>query len=70
MAAGGSLFDEYIERRRSDTWLLYSNNIWIVSAMAKGGDCGVFEDGSYYLTKALMEMDEWLKMQERLNRKP
>ncbi len=70
MAAGGSLFDEYIERRWSDTWLLYSNNIRFVSAMAGGGDYGVFEDGRYHLTKALMEMDEWMKIQERLNPKP
>ena len=30
--ADGSIFDEYIERRWSDIWLLYGNNIRFVSA--------------------------------------
>jgi hydroxylamine dehydrogenase len=34
LATGGSIFDEYIERRWSDVWLLYANNIRFVSAMA------------------------------------
>ena len=56
---GGSLFDEYIERRWSDAWLLYANNTRFVSAMAGGGDYGVFEDGRYHLTKTLMDMQDW-----------
>jgi hypothetical protein len=67
-ANGGSIFDEYIERRWSDAWLLYSNNIRFVSAMAGGGDYGVFEDGRYHLTKTLMEMSDWLQTQERLKK--
>ena len=63
---GASLFDEYSERRWSDIWLLYANNIRFVSAMAGGGDYGVFEDGRYHLTKSIMELDEWLKMRELL----
>jgi len=58
---GGSLFDEYIERRWSDTWLLYANNIRFASAMAGGGDYGVFEDGRYHLAKSIMEMKDWMK---------
>jgi len=69
-AAGGSLFDEYIERRWSDAWLLYSNNIRFVSAMAGGGDYGVFEDGRYHLTKTIMDMQDWLQTQERIRQKP
>jgi cytochrome c553 len=68
-AAGGSLFDEYIERRWCDAWLLYGNNIRFVSAMAGGGDYGVFEDGRYHLTKTLMEMEDWIGTQNRLNGK-
>lgn len=69
MADGGSIFDEYIERRWSDAWLLYSNNIRFVSAMAGGGDYGVFEDGRYHLTKTLMEISDWMQTQDRLKSK-
>lgn len=68
LADGGSAFDEYIERRWCDAWLLYSNNIRFVSAMAGGGDYGVFEDGRYHLTKTLMEMSDWLQTQERIKK--
>ena len=60
----GSLFDEYIERRWSDAWLLYANNIRFVAAMAGGGDYGVFEDGRYHLSKTLMELQDWYKLRE------
>ena len=59
---GESIFDEYIERRWSDAWLLYANNIRFVSAMAGGGDYGVFEDGRYHLSKALMDLQQWKTM--------
>jgi hypothetical protein len=68
MAAGGSMFDEYIERRWSDSWLLYSNNIRFVSAMAGGGDYGVFEDGRYHLTNTIMEMQDWLQIRSQLTK--
>ncbi len=68
MASGGSLFDEYIERRWSDAWLLYGNNIRFVSAMAGGGDYGVFEEGRYHLTKTIMEMHDWLRTREMINK--
>ncbi len=66
LAAGGSIFDEYIERRWSDAWLLYANNVRFVSAMAGGGDYGVFEDGRYHLTKTVMEMHDWHQVRDRL----
>ncbi len=59
-AKGGSPFDEYIERRWTSTWLLYANNIRFVSAMAGGGDYGVFEDGRYHLTNSMLAMEDWL----------
>jgi mono/diheme cytochrome c family protein len=62
-----SLFDEFIERRWSDAWLLYANNIRFVSAMAGGGDYGVFEDGRYHLSKALMDLHQWLDTRERIS---
>jgi hydroxylamine dehydrogenase len=59
-----SIFDEYIERRWSDAWLLYANNIRFVSAMAGGGDYGVFEDGRYHLAKTLMELQDWFNTRQ------
>jgi hypothetical protein len=63
---GSSLFDEFIERRWSDIWLLYANNIRFVSAMAGGGDYGVFEDGRYHLTTALMHMHDWKQTRDMI----
>jgi hypothetical protein len=67
-AAGGSIFDEYIERRWSDIWLLYGNNIRFVSAMAGGGDYGVFEDGRYHLTRAIMDMHDWQQTRDLIGK--
>jgi hypothetical protein len=53
---GGSIFDEPLERRFSDIWLIYANNIRFSAAMAGGGDFGVFDDGRYPLTGALLDM--------------
>jgi hypothetical protein len=63
---GNSMFDEYIERRWCDAWLLYANNIRFVSAMAGGGDYGVFEDGRYHLSKTIMEIQDWYNLREAL----
>jgi hypothetical protein len=69
LADGGSMFDEYIERRWSDVWLLYGNNIRFVSAMAGGGDYGVFEDGRYHLTKSLMHLHDWKQMRDQIEKR-
>lgn len=69
MTGGGSIFDEYIERRWSDSWLLYANNIRFVSAMAGGGDYGVFEDGRYHLTKAIMDLQDWQQTRDLIMKK-
>ncbi len=63
--SGGSPFDEAVERRWSDAWLLYANNVRFVSAMAGGGDYGVFEDGRYHLSTALMDLQDWLTLREK-----
>jgi hypothetical protein len=70
LTGGGSIFDEYIERRWSDAWLLYANNIRFVSAMAGGGDYGVFEDGRYHLTRAIMDMHDWRQTRDLIVKKP
>ena len=63
----GSPFDEFIERRWSDAWLFHANNIRFVSAMAGGGDYGVFEDGRYPLTNALLDMQSWLETRDMMS---
>lgn len=63
----GNPFDEAIERKWSDTWLIFSNHIRFESAMGCGGDYGVFAEGRYRLSETLMEMSDWLKLRKRLN---
>lgn len=62
--AGGSPFDEAIERRWTDVWLFYANHIRFASAMAGGGDYGVFADGRYHITQAIMELHEWFALRK------
>ena len=68
MDKNGSIFDEYPERSWSDAWLLYANNIRFVSAMAGGGDYGVFEDGRYHLNKTVMALQDWLNLHDKLGK--
>ncbi|MFZ3047205.1 MAG: multiheme c-type cytochrome [Desulfatirhabdiaceae bacterium] len=56
-----SLFDEPIERLWSGIWLFDANNIRYTSAMAGGGDYGVFAEGYYNLSRRLTEMNAWIK---------
>jgi hypothetical protein len=60
--AGDNPFDEAIERKWSDIWLFYANTIRFASAMAGGGDYGVFADGRYHLSKHILELNDWLKL--------
>jgi hydroxylamine dehydrogenase len=66
LAAGGNPFDEAVEKRWSDLWLFYANTIRYASAMAGGGDYGVYADGRYHLVKGIRELDDW----RRLHGKP
>jgi hypothetical protein len=59
LAAGANPFDEFIEKKWSNTWLFYANSIRFSSAMAGGGDYGVFADGRYSLSQTLQEMADW-----------
>ena len=62
-----SHYNEAIERKWSETWLFYSNTIRFASAMGGGGDYGVFADGRYHLSRTLLELNDWLKLQKRLD---
>ena len=45
----------------SDAWLFYANTVRFASAMAGGGDYGVFADGCNRLSKSVSEMHDWLR---------
>ena len=57
----GSIYDEAIERKWSETWLFYA------TAMEGGGDYGVFAGGRYQLSRTLLEMDDWLKLRKKVD---
>lgn len=48
------------KHERSSLWLCYANTIRFASAMAGGGDYGVFANGRYIMSGALMELKDWL----------
>jgi hypothetical protein len=59
-------FDEFIEKKWTDTWQFYANTIRFASAMGCGGDYGVYADGRYQLTRTLLEMNDWRVLQEKV----
>ena len=59
-------YDEAIERKWSETWLFNSNTIRFASAMAGGGDYGVFAGGRYQLSQTLLELNDWLNLHMKL----
>jgi hypothetical protein len=61
-----SPYNEAIERKWSDTWLFYANSIRFASAMGGGGDYGVFAEGRYQLSQTLLELNDWLRLQKKL----
>jgi hypothetical protein len=61
----GNPFDEYPEKLWSDIWLFYANIVRAASAMAGGGDYGVFGDGRYQMMRSITGLDDW-----RQDRKP
>jgi len=61
-----SPFDEGVERRWADSWLIYANTIRFSSAMGCGGDYGVFADGRYELNKAVMDLHDWLELRKHV----
>ena len=72
MDRNASPFDEVVERRWADIWLIYANTVRFASSMGCGGDYGVFADGRYQLNQAIMDLHEWLELRKELqtSRKP
>jgi cytochrome c553 len=58
--AGGSIFDEPLERLWVEQWLFYANSTRLSAAMS-GTDYGVFDNGRWYMSKTLEEMAERLE---------
>ncbi len=65
-ASGASLFDEYVEKVWSDSWLIQANHIRLASAIAGGGDYGVFAEGRYELNGKIRELHDWLRLRDGL----
>ncbi|WP_419658918.1 hypothetical protein Dvar_77820 [Desulfosarcina variabilis str. Montpellier] len=63
---GGNPFDEHSERLWSDAWLFYANTVRFASAMAGGGDYGVFADGRYQLSRTMADLHKWLAQRRML----
>ena len=77
LAAGANPFDEAVEKQWADAWLFYANTIRFASAMAGGGDYGVFADGRYALSRQIVDLQDWLTIRRHMgsslkpaNRKP
>lgn len=68
LAAGANPFDEYIEKRWAETWLFYANTIRFSSAMAGGGDYGVFADGRYQMSRNIQELADAARSKARRGR--
>ncbi len=67
LSVHASPFDEAVEKKWVDTWLMIANTIRFASAMSGGGDYGVFEDGRFQLSKTLSELAEWLELKKQLS---
>jgi hypothetical protein len=68
LAQGANPFDEPLERKWSDIWLFYANTIRFASAMAGGGDYGVFADGRYQLSSSIYELQDQLEEKAALHK--
>ena len=66
---GANIFDEEAERMWTSIWLFYANSTRFASAMAGGGDYGVFADGRYQTTEQLYRLNDFLKLREKLENK-
>ncbi|MBW2072801.1 MAG: hydroxylamine oxidase [Deltaproteobacteria bacterium] len=59
-----SIFNEAIERKWAEQWLFFANTVRFSSAML-GTDYGAFANGRWYMSKTIMEMDDWLRLHSR-----
>ena len=62
-------FDEYIEKLWVETWLFYANSVRFATAMG-GADYAAFAHGSWYLSRTIQEMKDWLRILEKTRKAP
>jgi len=65
--AAANPFDEAVEKLWMDSWLFYANTTRFASAMAGGGDYGVYADGRYHLNRRIAELYDWLQLRNTVN---
>ena len=65
---GQNPFDEAIEKKWHQIWLFYGNSIRFTSAMAGGGDYGVFAGGRYQQSQAIAELSDWYALHSKLKK--
>lgn len=63
---GENPFDEAVEKKWVLTWLFYGNSIRFASAMAGGGDYGVFAGGRFQLSQTIVELNDWLNLRQQV----
>ncbi len=66
---GANPFDEHPERIWTTVWLFYANSTRFASAMAGGGDYGVFANGRYQTTEQLYQLESYFKLHNLLKNK-
>jgi hydroxylamine dehydrogenase len=66
---GQNPFDEAVEKYWHLCWLFYANSIRFTSAMAGGGDYGVFAGGRYQLSLSIAELNDWYNLRRKLEPK-
>ncbi len=66
---GGNIFDEEAERLWTSIWLFYANSTRFASAMAGGGDYGVFAKGRFQTAEQINRLLERLKLYHALQNK-
>jgi hypothetical protein len=54
-----NLFDDSVVKVWTDIWLVQANSARFSSAMAGGGDYGVFAEGRYQLKKSMQQLKDW-----------
>lgn len=62
---GASPFDEAIEKKWEAVWIFDANNSRFASAMAGGGDYGVYAEGRFALSTRVAELNDWLRQREK-----
>ncbi len=65
---GKNIFDQEAERMWTTVWLFYANSTRFASAMAGGGDYGVFANGRYQSSEQITKLFERLKLYEALHK--